>query len=315
MIRSIIPLLTSLLIAPQAHTQPYQLTTFTETFTYLTGDSLLSENIAWFNQQWTLPIGFPFQYMGKTYVEYTQWNEGVYFGLEDAETGILPFEAFLQDKSFNTPGPGFPESPLSILRTGQPGNRILKIQARNCGFMEGTIADSVTLQIWLYETDHAIEIRFGPHQILSDVWQDGTTGPFIGLSFNDGSDFLLAGGNPANPFLYLGLDENDPLFPLEGPPPVNTVYRFVPVVNPTIEPGNPTTFLGPNPVSGNLLTTTKPLFEEGVTIHFFTTEGRLALSTQIRQQTMEIDRLPPGIYFLTAPQLDGKIIRQKIVRR
>ncbi len=141
--------------------QPYYFTQGTQTYSEETGGTSVNGTTVWSTAQafWT-PIGFSFTFMGNTYdsvkVEATGRiifdNSHYYF-----------FDGFavygLRDK-----GTSSSQSPITAHLTGSPGNRILKIQYKNATYT-GDQTATVNFQVWLHESDNALELHMGPTTI------------------------------------------------------------------------------------------------------------------------------------------------------
>ena len=114
----------------------------------------------------------------------------------------------LLDRGYNSE---VSQSPLSFQITGNEGNRIIKLQWENAGFVmdiisneeyyEATNSDSVSFQIWIYENDGKIKLHFGPNSITNENsygnWNGGVMGPFS--KFIIGNYLFDIYGNADNP--------------------------------------------------------------------------------------------------------------------
>ncbi len=124
-----------------------------------------------------------------------------------------------------------PKSPVSVLKIGGAGNRIVKIQWRNFGFKGDynrakTLTDSGNIQLWIYENPQKIELRFGP-SVIAHFRSDFPLGPIVNCSFDDGSgseDGLVVKGNPANPTTSAYTSANEDT--LTGFPTNGQMYIF-----------------------------------------------------------------------------------------
>jgi PKD repeat protein len=82
-------------------------------------------------------------------------------------------------------GPGS-LSPIRYKTVGTAPQRIFKLEIANAGFSKeqvnhGTLSDSFSLQIWVYETSNILELHFGPSRITypSEYFSFGS-GPHLG---------------------------------------------------------------------------------------------------------------------------------------
>jgi hypothetical protein len=207
--------------------QTYQFTHFTSTYSDLAGATVLTDSgTVWDDEVYTIPIGFNFTYMGQSFTNMIVDTYGLLdFSNGNYELVFLGFLADLMDA-----GTTSSVSPVSYLLSGTPGNRILKIEFKNCGFFSGPQGSFVNFQIWLMEADNSLEVHMGPNSVPSpSVSYDGETGPVIGVvKTNTGATAtvyaLTLVGSPANPSTVM-LDINNMQF-LNGTPASGQVYRF-----------------------------------------------------------------------------------------
>lgn len=209
----------------------YKLTVGEQPYQELTNDTLVFEN-PWFNSTKKVPLGFEFEYFGKSFDSVTVWNDALYFDYESATEDsafyfMLPFEAFLSDRSI--PGPWTtPQSPITYKTEGVPGDRIFKFQVKNAGFSEGTADDYANFQVWIYEKDQSFEFRYGDIFAPSNAWVDGFNGPVVSIVESFAGEVLFVEGEEAVPVLNL-LDLSDPTSQggaLETHPINGRMYRF-----------------------------------------------------------------------------------------
>jgi hypothetical protein len=90
-------------------------------------------------------------------------------------------------------------APITYATEGNAGERIFKMQWQNAGFYdevaEGTASNLINLQLWIYEADGAIEMRFGPNSIKEPelILMSGlTSGLAVGLNLFSEGDFESA---------------------------------------------------------------------------------------------------------------------------
>ncbi|KOS07295.1 hypothetical protein AM493_15545 [Flavobacterium akiainvivens] len=234
-----------------------------QTYTELTGDTSINNGQTWdwdYFGEFTIP--FTFTIAGQP-VDRFAFDDDYFLFLEpgadpDIDEGlfaIIPTNIYLQDRTYNT---GTSSSPLSYKVEGEAPNRILKIQAKNVGAENaadiGFTADQfyMNFQIWLHESDKAIEMRYGANNITNE---------FLEAFTNEIDDNLvaifslnkayLAYGSPANPTYGEYTEENmigDPS--MYGYPANGTVYRFAPAGTTNAPVFAKNTFsLYPNPAS------------------------------------------------------------------
>jgi hypothetical protein len=294
--------------------QGYTLDYYQQPYTPLQGDSSISEGIPWFNETWDIPIGFNFKFLGQPYDSFVLWNEALYFDFEQENLFFSPYTADLNDKGWVTPGPDI-LSPISILRDGTPGNRILKIQVKNAGFFEGGAQDSVNFQTWIYEGSNVIEVHFGPRNIVSNVWQEDWSGPIIG-AFDLLTDYYyLAGGNPAMPEGIFYLPEDSTVYSLNGPPPSGIVYRFTPttVASHEVEANALDVEISPNPFLHSIRIHSNQDQDE-LDIQVYDLSGHPLLHEKTTNNSLNLSNLPAGAYFLKVKSRDGTQLTRKIIK-
>jgi hypothetical protein len=302
------------LFQQSSQAQGYTLDYYQKAYADIQGDSSISEGIPWFNETWDIPIGFNFKFLGQPYDSFVLWNEALYFDFEQENLFFSPYMADLNDKGFVTPGPEI-LSPISILREGTPGNRILKIQVKNAGFFEGGAQDSVNFQTWIYEGSNVIEVHFGPRNIISNVWQENWSGPIIGAVDLLTDYYYLAGGNPAMPEGNLYGSADSIFYSLNGPPPSGIVYRFTPttVASHEVEANALDVEISPNPFLHSIRIHSNQDQDE-LDIQVYDLSGHPLLHEKTTNNSLNLGNLPAGAYFLKVKSRDGTQLTRKIIK-
>lgn len=217
--------------------QSYNFTTEIETYTDLQNPVSLNNGVVWDMADYIIPIGFEFMYF-KSYIDTLFFLDSApcILSSSDEEGGnhqiIIPFGTTLVDRGYPT---NHSLSPLSYELSGEVGNRILKIEWKNVGFMmefymNETLNDYTNFQMWLYEKDGKIEIHYGPTQILfpqyAYVYESGASVSLVPKYDYDmdtiSNQSLFLSGNPINPSM---IQTNDYVY-LDGTIPANTIYMF-----------------------------------------------------------------------------------------
>lgn len=230
----------------------YKDSTFTQPYTVLNGATSLNNGLFWDDEDFVIPIGFTFKYFGdssNTLYHSADFGSGGQFTLKPFSPNN-PFLSFitmigsdLRDRDLTNSGSSV--SPISYQTTGTAPNRIFKLQFSNAGFgtaiANSNTDDSLSIQLWLYETSNMIDIRFGPSHMISsnnDLW-DGGPGPFIALidslnyfssTFSVKKCYFLNGTVNA-PVIDSSLTALGTLVSLPGmagKPSNGRVYRFMP---------------------------------------------------------------------------------------
>lgn len=175
--------------------------------------------------------------------------------------------------------------------SGPAGNRVLNLQYKNIKFAhDWTGQDSINYQVWLYESDNAIEIHFGASSVLCPqsyyVPGIGTaSGPAIGF------EHMWLTGNPLAPTTSTG-----DISYLNGTPTEGTVYRFAPnATSIEITRIKKELSLYPNPATDILI-----LPENTKNSQFIITDlnGRQMQDGHLSDGIINIRTLPPGAYLL-----------------
>lgn len=173
--KSILVLL-SLFIFSNSHAQtfPYFLEIETDTYADLEEDTeLTSVGDLWDDPDYTIPIGFNFDFYGETYNDVLLVGLGSWLAFEDPYTVdsfnfLMPYFDDLADiENVNSAN----QSTISYTTEGILGEQILKIQWKDCGFYEEIFGftpaanNTLSFQLWLYEGSNNIEVRFGPSML------------------------------------------------------------------------------------------------------------------------------------------------------
>jgi len=225
-------------------------------------------------------------------------------------------------------------SDISTIVEGEVGERIMKIQYRNAGFAGeidsmGTANDYVNFQLWLHESNNAIEIHYGNYSITNEAISfEGATGPSFGLFMIDEDN--LDEGNP-DVAVFL---ENDPMNPdlmretenveeraLTGMPPTGMIYTLTPVAD-TTEMTSATEIIWlegidvfPNPTANLLQIKVQNQQLAGATYILTDTNGKLITRGNTQENTnINLQNLPTGTYFLKI-QKDNTGVIKRVVKQ
>jgi hypothetical protein len=205
----------------KAQQLPYAFTTYSQTFQYLAAPTIFTASTQ------TLSIPFPFFMFstGLTTPSVNMTGDGyINFGGE----GIVSYAG------------GMNGTKTYYETTGSAPSRIFKIEWRGHQLSQSaSTADSITYQVWLYETTNMIEWHFGPNNWFAGSF---TSGPFVMLV--NGSAFYSISGSPNTPtFTVCGVGCH-----LNGIPNPGTVYRLNPTINTVpVNPPSKILSLVPNP--------------------------------------------------------------------
>jgi len=226
----------------------YKDSSYVQTFNLLSAATSVNNNTWWDDPEFAIPLGFTFHlFSDTTDTIHISQEVGVGAILTTHEvttttpfsSGIIAHGSDLVDRD-TSENNSF--SPIAYTTSGTTPSRIFKLEWKNAGFFNpidnGTsYADSINLQLWLYEGSDVVEVRFGNGNYVSsnnDLY-DGGPGPMVGLfdSLNNTFD--------ARVIYYLKNATNSPSldsmtsltslpFPpgMTGNPAAGSVYRFIP---------------------------------------------------------------------------------------
>lgn len=225
------------IIALRANGQAlYDVDTRNEMYQNLSGSTLLTDSLAWEDTVVVINIPFSYKLNGKTITQFYMQNGAIAVTDTGKADGIFLCGAELVDRGVSHDSMKS-VSPISYVVEGQSGNRILKIEVANAGFYEEWDADDTTtgyinMQLWLYEKDNVLELRFGdtytsdfsrdfPGNLLAAIIRDidmgkGSLGTMYSLN-----------GDPKNP-TFDSVDFTNMNGGLATLPAPGTVYRFTP---------------------------------------------------------------------------------------
>jgi hypothetical protein len=164
-------------------------------YTPLSGGTAISSGQDWSGIKFTVPIGFPFQIRDNSYDSLSITRSGfINLGDQDRTTllAFLGFGCVLDTDSVY--------SSVSSQLTGTNGNRILKLEFKNCGLPVDSVKRMLSYQVWLYENNSKVEVHVGPNDYsgLSDsviVTQVGIINPYMTAASNS----CLLYGSPSSP--------------------------------------------------------------------------------------------------------------------
>lgn len=230
--------------------------------------------------------------------------EGLYY--IDAVPGAI------QDRTAST---GNSSSPIGYKVDGPNGHRILKIEMRNAGLENaqamGFEEDEffINYQIWLYEFDNSVELRYGQSNITdNDLINDGNI--IAGISTDENAFFVS--GDASAPTYGEYTESNFPEnLSLSNLPVAGTVYRFNPPQAASVVNINKDAFsIYPNPV-GDVLNI-KSNGSDNHLVKIFDVLGNEIYSTNINAQhsTLNISTLHSGVYMININSSLYKVIKK-----
>lgn len=177
-------------IMAKGQVSEYTLITYSTQYEELQNPVSLNNGEVWYMPNYTVPLTFDFLYFDTLIDTLYFFEEGFASILTDSNTPIgmhkliIPFGAALIDRGFGT---NTSQSSLSYEVTEEESGKIIKIQWKNAGFYNeydalGSLNDYINFQLWLYESEGKIDIRYGPNSITHPdlIFLNGT-GPSVGL--------------------------------------------------------------------------------------------------------------------------------------
>lgn len=317
----------SLLVNSFGMSQGYSFNVSTEAYADLTGETSLNQGAVWDDPEFAIPLGFDFYFFTSNYSTLHITNDGLGGMLYDQTSPVstpniavlIPFGADIIDRGYNA---GVSESDISYKIEGSAGNKIAKIQWKNVGFYSDLDDDNVStdytnFQMWLYEADGTIELRFGPSSVTQpSLSYDGETGSFItfipSLDYNSGvvleEGFILS-GDPSNPNFIAMNDVNNLSF-LNGTIPSETKYTFShPAADLEEELIAEVDFnVFPNPVNDVLQLAVGE--QELVSVKVLNSLGQIVLESNDASLELNVEALDSGVYFVSIETKEGKATKR-----
>jgi hypothetical protein len=210
----------------------------------LTGATSVNGSVIWDEEDFSVPIPFTWK------MDNTISLNGIELSLSIASffdqivntsdaNGFMLIDADIADRG--TLAGATTLSPVRYVTTGTSPNRIFKLELANAGFYSeydayGTMNDSFSVQVWIYETKNIVEFHYGPSKIShpGDYFNFTGTGPFTGYlkhvdidNGNTGSLYYLK-GNAGSPSVDSVNLPSMPGSALNSWPVAGKVYRFTP---------------------------------------------------------------------------------------
>lgn len=273
-------------------------------------------------------FGFNFVINGQTNTALTvKGGGGVNFpgsGFKELQLFFTPFGGYLlRDRGTNTS-----LSDISYEVSGSDGNKVLKVQWKNAGFVQwystSSTTDYINFQIWLFEADHHMEIHFGSHQASPGTYgYPGSTsisnpGPCINLNYDQCSSvFNIYGPADLPSYLFYNLCSPNYSF-LQGTPSNGMIYNILPsIATATTEARNTFALTAfPNPAKDNLQISNVPADIKAITlvnISGQTYETNYTYNSASEVQ-FSLNNLPDGIYFVKMITVSEQLLYQKFLK-
>jgi len=187
----------------------------------------LNNGQVWDDPQFTLPLGFEFDFFGQSlnilYLD--DWFIGGILSTHDNEAGTSPLLIFygldLVDRGYEISDS---QSPISFKTVLEDGLSIFKLEFKNAGFYDDDeLSSYINLQLWLHEGSNDISIHFGPSSILNpEIIYDEFGGPLVG--FDDAYDY---DEEELNNFWFLSGDADHPMVKYTDPASLDTITQVI----------------------------------------------------------------------------------------
>ena len=292
-----------------AQAQNYNFVMMNETYNDLQNATSINNAEVWDDPEYPLQMPFSFDVNGMTFNGLVVNDSYVLFNNDNSDIAqiVSPMGIDLLDRGYYT---NTSNSPISSRVDGNAGERILKIEFKNCGsFSDDSLMMFLNFQIWLYETSNVIEFRFGSSSIPSpQVFYDGESGGLLAITPYDSlNEELLEGGislsgSASNPTLV------NQIVPINGTPPANTVYRFSPQNLSNINFDSRQYTFYPNP-SFDFLNFDSLILPSKFSI--FNLTGQMLMEGTVSQSQINIGALEIGTYFIRINDSDP----QKFIKK
>jgi hypothetical protein len=302
----------------------YNFTVSNNTYQDLTNAVSLNNGNVWDDPAYTIPVGFDFEVCGNVYtsIYITDLGYGGSLFSEQTPQGVLsiivPFAQDIVDRGF---GSSTSQSPLSYKTDGTVGNRILKVEWNNVGFLTAS-NDYMNFQLWLYENSNTVEYHFGQNSINTYSFE-GETGPittFYPLTNWDTGAILETGyfltGNPANPTaVQINSTSDFPANALNGMIPNGTIYTFTPSDFSTIDNEKFSLALYPNPVDDFLVIENRNSKGELQVAVYSLLGEKIKSFEEPMENKINLSDLVSGMYFVKIKNDEGLTETKKIIKR
>jgi hypothetical protein len=319
-----------------AQDNPYfELFVSSSTYAPLENSNSLNQGVVWDDPDWSLPIGFEFEYLGYNFdslVFYGYDGYGAELLFKNITGGspdcqISAYMMDLIDSEYDNNGKA--ASDVRYTLEGTTGSQIFKLEWSNVAFYNDDIEETnysmrMNFQIWLFEQDNAIEFHYGPSQNLdNNVIQDyaGIPVTFI-RNYIEVPDYAWEGaymlsGDPSAPtWIYAATPGDfDNASYLTDTPVDGTVYRFIPtLVGVTEHNVSKEINIYPNPASDkiNIPWTS----EEKEVVQIFDALGRTVFTAQLNSgmNSIDVSAWESGVYTLHIQQGDSLFVEKLMVQ-
>lgn len=308
--------------------QNYTFQVLNEPYQDLVGSTSLTNGLIWDEPEITFNPGFSFQMGTQNFSTFFVFQDIICNQNPDTFSGLFSiltaFNTDLIDRAYDdNEGEAGGVSPISYKIEGVSPNRILKLEWKNVGFYDEKIINDTTndfanFQVWLYETTHIIEYRYGPNSITNPEWAYiGETGAYVVVipdydgDSNTTSNGIAIKGNPSSPTVVNIVQIYDDF--LNGTPSNGTVYRFTPETMSTNQNELSKINIYPNPTK-DILYFDAPSGLDISKVVITNSLGQEVYFSNSFDNQINIASLSSGVYHLTIETNQGKTNR-KIIKK
>ena len=307
--------------------QSLYLEILSDTYEEINNPISLSNGNIWDDPEYVVPVGFDFELFGNIqdslfFGDGLGGNLFMYPEEVEGKPMLIPYSDDLVDRGYHS---NIAQSDIAYVTEGTVGNRVFKLQWKNAGFYdEISELDSsysfVNFQLWIYEEDNAIEMRYGTSDIVFPelVFFNGE-GPIIGFidSLQQAGEFFkrfyYLEGSAELPILQTapaGVDIDTISTFLIGSPPEGIVYRFtdMPVSTSSLDSFNHLISIYPTITRKYLNVTYSDLpYSSILPYSIYTLNGQEIVTAMLPPNgQIELPYLAAGYYYLKIEMPDGK---------
>ncbi len=326
---AIIPVML-LSMAASALPNGWVVTVFKQAYTNLSSPTVVPLAAGWDDPDVVIPLGFTHTAFGKTtdtmYIDGTNVSSGC--ELTTSLTSPVNLYTSGIDIRDRATIPGNLPSTIAYKTEGTSGSRIAKIEWANFGFfgeydINNTLNDSANLQMWFYESDGAVEYRYGTSYLDDFERNIESTKLPIGITTNINANlftfdwfyYLSALDSPqVDSFSLATFPTTD--FGINDYPKDSTVIRFAPASAPAAVPNavrlSDELLFYPTVVSNNAYVEFVKPISTPATVRVISMNGVVLRQHVLTEQKNAIDMqsLATGNYILQVQHKDQSIFYQ-----
>lgn len=179
------------------------------------------------------------------------------------------------------------------------------IEYENVGLELANDSDMfLNFQLWLYENDNSFEVHIGPNNCDTSAWFDAI-GPYVGVDSMNTFNGQYLKGTASNPTLTGNIDDQ-----LNGSPPANIVYRFVPSTVGLSSLNTVNFSYAPNPITDQLFLKGNESIQSLYLTDMLGRWHRVNFTTSPAETIVDLNQLQKGIYLVhIQTQLGQQVVK------